>query len=171
MAAAKAPKQRAPYRRWPLAEKRRIVELTLAIGASARAIAREHGLHPNSLCQWRALYRAGKRSICRSQYVASEAEHDRLGHSVVADPPPAALIVRSPGGRDTVGGVAGERQVVGDRWRRTPNFATTPASSNVTRAPVELHDARAAEALCERCRPAQRPHRRPIVHGKRRARL
>jgi transposase-like protein len=60
MAAAKAPKQRAPYRRWPLAEKRRIVELTLGAGASARAIAREHGVHPNSLCQWKALYRAGK---------------------------------------------------------------------------------------------------------------
>jgi transposase-like protein len=60
MAAAKAPKQRAPYRRWPLAEKRRIVELTLAPGASTRAIAREQGVHPNSLCQWKALYRAGK---------------------------------------------------------------------------------------------------------------
>jgi transposase-like protein len=60
MAAAKAPKQRAAYRRWPLAEKRRIVELTLVAGASARAIAREHGVHPNSLCHWKALYRTGK---------------------------------------------------------------------------------------------------------------
>jgi transposase-like protein len=60
MAATKAPTQRAPRRRWPLAEKRRIVELTLGEGASVLAIAREHGVHPNSLGQWKALYRAGK---------------------------------------------------------------------------------------------------------------
>jgi hypothetical protein len=34
MAAAKAAKQRAPRRHWPLAEKRRIVELTLRAGVS-----------------------------------------------------------------------------------------------------------------------------------------
>jgi transposase-like protein len=53
------PKPRAPRRRWPLAEKRRIVELTLREGASVRAIAREHGVDPTSLCQWRSRYRAG----------------------------------------------------------------------------------------------------------------
>jgi transposase-like protein len=50
----------APRRRWPAAEKRRIVELTLREGASLLTIAREHGVHPNSLGQWKALYRAGK---------------------------------------------------------------------------------------------------------------
>jgi hypothetical protein len=60
MSATTAPKQRAPRRRWPLAEKRRIVELTLRAGASVLAIAREHGVHPNSLHQWRTVYRAGK---------------------------------------------------------------------------------------------------------------
>jgi transposase-like protein len=60
MAARKAPEQRAPRRRWPLAEKRRIVELTLGEGASLLAVAREHGVHPNSLGRWKALYRAGK---------------------------------------------------------------------------------------------------------------
>jgi transposase-like protein len=60
MAATPAPKQRAPRRRLPPAEKRRIVELTLGEGASLLAIAREHGVHPNSLGQWKALYRAGK---------------------------------------------------------------------------------------------------------------
>jgi transposase-like protein len=60
MAATPAPKQRAPRRNWPAAEKRRIVELTLRAGASLGAIAREHGVHPNSLGQWKALYRAGK---------------------------------------------------------------------------------------------------------------
>jgi transposase-like protein len=60
MAATKAPKERAPRRRWLLAEKRRIVELTLRPGASVLAIAGEHAVHPNSLHLWRALYRAGK---------------------------------------------------------------------------------------------------------------
>lgn len=49
-----------PRRRLPLAEKRRIVELTLRAGASVRAIAREHDVNRNSLYQWQALYRAGK---------------------------------------------------------------------------------------------------------------
>ena len=60
MAAAKSPTQRAPRRHLPPAEKRRIVELTLVEGASVVAIAHEHGVHPNSLGQWKALYRAGK---------------------------------------------------------------------------------------------------------------
>lgn len=60
MAATPAAKQRAPRRHWPPAEKRRIVELTLRAGASVLAIAREHGVHPNSVHQWKALYRAGK---------------------------------------------------------------------------------------------------------------
>jgi transposase len=58
--AARAPKQRAPHRRRPLAEKRRLVELTLQPGSSLGAIAREHGVYPNSLRQWKALYLAGK---------------------------------------------------------------------------------------------------------------
>jgi transposase-like protein len=60
MAASKASKQRLPYRRIPLAEKRRIVELTLRDGASISAIAREYGVNRHSLYQWLALYRAGK---------------------------------------------------------------------------------------------------------------
>jgi transposase-like protein len=59
-AAAKAPKEREPRRHRPLAEKRRIVELTLRAGASVRAIALEQGVHPASLSHWKALYRAGK---------------------------------------------------------------------------------------------------------------
>lgn len=60
MAGAKAPKQRRPYRRWPISEQRRIVELTLSPGASARAIAREYGVSPNSLSRWRARYHDSK---------------------------------------------------------------------------------------------------------------
>ncbi len=60
MVGSTSPIQRALRRRWPIAEKRRIVELTLRSGASVRAIAREQGVHPTSLCHWKALYRAGK---------------------------------------------------------------------------------------------------------------
>src|ERR1035438_445028 len=60
MSARKAPEERAPRQRWPLAEKRRIVELTLVEGATVLAIAGEHGVHPTSLNHWKALYRAGK---------------------------------------------------------------------------------------------------------------
>jgi transposase-like protein len=60
MAATELPTQRAARRRWPPAEKRRIVELTLRAGASLGAIAREHGVHATSLNHWKALYRAGR---------------------------------------------------------------------------------------------------------------
>jgi transposase-like protein len=60
MPESEAPKQRAPRRRWPVSEKRRIVELTLCGGLSLREIAREQGVHPTSLCYWKSLYRAGK---------------------------------------------------------------------------------------------------------------
>ena len=60
MPGSKAPKQRSPRRRWPIADKRRIVELTLREGVSTRAIAREEGVNPTSLCHWKALYQAGK---------------------------------------------------------------------------------------------------------------
>jgi transposase-like protein len=60
VASSNGASQRATKRRWPLSEKRRIVELTQREGASLLAIAREHGAHPNSLRNWKALYRAGK---------------------------------------------------------------------------------------------------------------
>ncbi len=47
-------RQRSP------AEKRRIVEETLAEGASVARIARAHGVNANQLFQWRRLYRAGR---------------------------------------------------------------------------------------------------------------
>jgi transposase-like protein len=58
MTESRSSDQRVP-RRWPLAEKRRIVELTLREGASISAIAREHGLHPTCLSHWRSTYRDG----------------------------------------------------------------------------------------------------------------
>ena len=58
--AASETEHRAPRRQWSLAEKRRIVELTLVAGASTRSIAIEQGVHPTSLSHWKSLYRSGK---------------------------------------------------------------------------------------------------------------
>lgn len=60
MAVAKAPRPQVSHRHWPVAEKRRLVELTLRPGASARAVADEHGVHQNTLGLWKKAYRAGK---------------------------------------------------------------------------------------------------------------
>lgn len=43
-----------------IAEKRRIVEETLAEGASVARVARAHGVNANQVFQWRRLYRAGR---------------------------------------------------------------------------------------------------------------
>jgi transposase len=43
-----------------VAEKRRIVEETLAEGASVARVARGHGVNANQVFQWRRLYRAGR---------------------------------------------------------------------------------------------------------------
>jgi transposase len=44
-------------RRWSLAEKRRIVAESLAVGAVSSVVARRHGIHPNQLCDWRRRFR------------------------------------------------------------------------------------------------------------------
>ncbi len=41
-------------------EKRRIVEETLAEGASVARVARAHGVNANQVFHWRCLYRAGR---------------------------------------------------------------------------------------------------------------
>ena len=43
-----------------IAEKRRIVEATLAEGASVARVARAHGVNANQVFQWRRQYRAGR---------------------------------------------------------------------------------------------------------------
>jgi transposase len=43
-----------------LAEKRRIVEETLAEGASVALVARAHGVNANLVFNWRRLYQAGR---------------------------------------------------------------------------------------------------------------
>ncbi len=51
---------KVPRRRHSLSEKRRLVERALRAGSSLDTIAREQGVHPNTLARWKALYRAGK---------------------------------------------------------------------------------------------------------------
>jgi transposase len=43
-----------------IAEKRRIVEETLALGASVARVARGHGVNANQVFGWRRLYLAGR---------------------------------------------------------------------------------------------------------------
>jgi transposase len=51
----------APQRqRRSIAEKRRIVEETLAAGASVARVARAHGINANQVFGWRRLYLAGR---------------------------------------------------------------------------------------------------------------
>lgn len=47
-------------RRWALEAKRRIVEETLAPGASVAVIARRHAVNANQLFGWRRLHRLGQ---------------------------------------------------------------------------------------------------------------
>jgi transposase len=46
-------------RRWPLTEKRRIVEETLERGASVAVVARRHAVNANQLFKWRREYARG----------------------------------------------------------------------------------------------------------------
>ena len=48
-----------PRRRWPVAEKRRIVLESLAPGASVSRVARCHEVNANQVFAWRKLYREG----------------------------------------------------------------------------------------------------------------
>ena len=50
----------AKRQRWSIAAKRRIVEETLAPGASVARVARAHGINANQVFGWRRLYLAGR---------------------------------------------------------------------------------------------------------------
>lgn len=51
---------RQTRRRWPLEQKRRIVEATFTPGVSIAQVAREHGVNANQLHSWRRLHQAGR---------------------------------------------------------------------------------------------------------------
>ena len=56
----------APLRqRRSIAEKRRMVEETLAPGASVARVARAHGINANQVFGWRRLYLAGRLGECK----------------------------------------------------------------------------------------------------------
>jgi transposase-like protein len=74
--AARVPRPHASHRRWPLAEKRRLVELTLRPGASARAVADEHGVHQNTLD---TVFRVKSRGVAAMSLVASTVAGMTLG--------------------------------------------------------------------------------------------
>ena len=67
MASREGPNPSSTKRSRSIAEKRRIVELTLREGVSLSEIARAHGIHYNSLSHWRSLYRAGKLTLRASK--------------------------------------------------------------------------------------------------------
>ncbi len=50
----------AAKRTWSIAEKRRVVELTMREGVSVGTIAKQYNIHPPMLSTWRTLYRDGK---------------------------------------------------------------------------------------------------------------
>lgn len=51
---------RQTRRRWPLEQKRRIVEATFTPRVSIAQVAREHGVNPNQLHSWRRFHQAGR---------------------------------------------------------------------------------------------------------------
>ena len=62
-------------RRWPLAEKLRIVEESLLPGMSVSLVARKHGVAPNLLFRWRKLMsEGGKKAVAADDQVVSASE-------------------------------------------------------------------------------------------------
>lgn len=58
-------------RRWrSVAEKRRIVELTLVPGASVALVARAHGVNANQVFKWRRFFKRGELSDARARSTA-----------------------------------------------------------------------------------------------------
>jgi len=65
----------AQRRRWPLAEKLRIVEESSRPGMSVSYVARKHGIAPNQLFHWRKLMsEGGKVAVQADDQVVSASE-------------------------------------------------------------------------------------------------
>jgi len=63
-----------PRRRWPLEQKRRIVEASFVPGTSIAAVAREYGVNANQLHSWRRLYQRGQ----LTSQAATSSDHQTL---------------------------------------------------------------------------------------------
>ena len=81
-------------RRWTTAEKRQVVEESLASGASVIEVARRHDVHPNLLTVWRRQARTGAFGLA----LRPEDEVQFTAVSVAPEPPPAWTARAEPGG-------------------------------------------------------------------------
>lgn len=72
-------------RRWPAAEKRRIVELTMREGSSIQTVATQYDIHPTTLSVWRTRYRHGELSLDTISQ-KPEAPHAALMPVTLSDP-------------------------------------------------------------------------------------
>jgi transposase len=105
-------------RRHPIAEKRRMVEESLAPGASVARVARAHGVNANQVFAWRRLYQRGLLGgkVCTTALLpvtVSDAEpHVRLArnsNTAAAQPPavsPGTIQLQLPKGRLCIEGAA-----------------------------------------------------------------
>lgn len=91
-----------------VAERRRIVEETLAEGVSVAVVARRHGVNANQVFQWRKLYQSGllEPSSQQRQHntarllpvtVVDEAEPGEEQHASVVAPSSGAIHIELPG--------------------------------------------------------------------------
>jgi transposase len=82
-------------RRWTPAEKRRIVEESLAPCASVIEVARQHDVHPNLLTVWRRQARTGSSGAVRAPRPESEVQFAAVS---VAPEPSARSACAGTGG-------------------------------------------------------------------------
>ena len=78
---------RSSRQRWSVDLKRRIVEETLAPGASVALIARRHGVNANLLFNWRRLHRRGGLGSAKVPALAAVKIVEPAGHVVRRRPP------------------------------------------------------------------------------------
>ena len=91
-------------RRRSAVERRRVVEETLAAGASVARVALKHGVNANQVFQWRRLYRDGKLGVPSEGAmkllpvsVADDEELLRPEPTEVASSSPGAIHIELPG--------------------------------------------------------------------------
>ena len=81
-------------KQWPVAEKRRIVELTLEPGASVAHVAQAEGVNANQVFQWRRAYHSGDLQLGTSTALLSVVMGAEAG-GTVAEIEPAPEITQA----------------------------------------------------------------------------